>query len=86
MIVIVNYVETDLTIECLRSLSSEIASVHGARVTICENGTGEQAAARLRQTIRAEGWLAGLGIRTTYFYCSRAAVSIATRSFQPKIL
>ena len=56
MIVIVNYKVTDMTIECLRSLSPKIASVQGARVTICENGTGEQAAAWLRETIRAEGW------------------------------
>ncbi len=44
------------TIDCLRSLSSEIHRVPGARVAVCENGTGGDAEARLRQAIDQNGW------------------------------
>ncbi len=56
LIVIVNYRITDLTIDCLRSLSSQIESVPTARVAVCENGTGGDAAERLRRTIEQEDW------------------------------
>jgi GT2 family glycosyltransferase len=46
----------DLTIGCLRSLSGEIDRVPGARVAVCENGTGGDAADRLRRAIDENGW------------------------------
>jgi len=56
LIVILNYRVTDLTIDCLRSLSRCIAGVPGARVAVCENGTGGDALERLERAIDDNGW------------------------------
>jgi N-acetylglucosaminyl-diphospho-decaprenol L-rhamnosyltransferase len=56
LIAITSYLETDLTIACLRSISEQIAQVPGTRVGVCENGTGGDAPARLRQAIDENGW------------------------------
>jgi GT2 family glycosyltransferase len=56
LVVIVNYRVTDLTIDCLRSLSAEIPRVPDAKVAVCENGTGPDDARRLREAIDANGW------------------------------
>jgi GT2 family glycosyltransferase len=56
LVIVVSYKVTDLTIDCLRSLSAEIHRVPGARVAVCENGTGGDAETRLRQTIDENGW------------------------------
>jgi GT2 family glycosyltransferase len=56
LVVIVSYRVTDLTIDCLRALSGEIGRVPGARVALCENGTGGDAADRLRRAIVENGW------------------------------
>jgi N-acetylglucosaminyl-diphospho-decaprenol L-rhamnosyltransferase len=56
LVVIVSYRVTDLTIDCLRSLAGEIGRVPGTRVALCENGTGGDAADRLRRAIDDNGW------------------------------
>lgn len=56
LVVIVCYRAVELTIECLRSLEDEIRSIEGAKVAVCENGTGPEAANRLARVIREEGW------------------------------
>ena len=56
LVIILNYRVTDLTIDCLRSLVPEIPSVPGLKVAVCENGTGGDAEARLRDAISANGW------------------------------
>ena len=56
LVVIVSYRVTELTIDCLRSLSGEIGRVPGTRVALCENGTGGDAADRLRRSIVENGW------------------------------
>jgi GT2 family glycosyltransferase len=56
LVVISSYRVTDLTIDCLRSLSGEIGRIPGTRVALCENGTGGDAADRLRQVIAENGW------------------------------
>jgi hypothetical protein len=56
LVVIVSYRVTDLTIDCLRSLSTEIHRVPGAKVAVCENGTGGDAEQRLREAIETNGW------------------------------
>jgi N-acetylglucosaminyl-diphospho-decaprenol L-rhamnosyltransferase len=56
LVVIVSYRVTDLTIDCLRSLSGEIGRVPGMRVALCENGTGGDAADQLRRSIVENGW------------------------------
>jgi N-acetylglucosaminyl-diphospho-decaprenol L-rhamnosyltransferase len=56
LVVIVSYRVTELTIDCLRSLAGEIGRVPGARGAVCENGTGGDAADRLRRSIDENGW------------------------------
>ncbi len=56
LVVILNYRVTDLTIDCLRSLAGRIDGVPQARVAVLENGTGGDAAERLRKAIDANGW------------------------------
>ena len=56
LVVILNYRVTELTIDCLRSLSGEIASVPGTKVAVCENGTGDDSADRIRRAIEENGW------------------------------
>lgn len=56
LVVIVCYKAAELTIDCLRSLEPEIAAIDGAKVAICENGTGEESVATLRNAIDREGW------------------------------
>src|SRR4051812_36916560 len=71
LIVIVSYRVTELTIDCLRSLSGEIARVEpgGAWVALCENGTGGDAAERLRRAIEENGW--GTWVDLTVIYPNR---------------
>jgi N-acetylglucosaminyl-diphospho-decaprenol L-rhamnosyltransferase len=56
LVVIVSYRVTDLTIDCLHSLDGVIGEVEGARVAVCENGTGGDAEERLRRAIAENGW------------------------------
>lgn len=56
LVVIVCYRVAELTIDCLRSLSSEIRSVPGAKVAVCENGTGGDSAKKLAEAIEENGW------------------------------
>ena len=41
LVVIANYRVAHLTIDCLRSIATEIGSVAENRVAVCENGTGD---------------------------------------------
>src|SRR5690349_20162647 len=56
LVVIVNYRVADLTIDCLRSVAQEISRVPEARVAVCENGTGDDSAERIRKAIDENGW------------------------------
>jgi GT2 family glycosyltransferase len=70
LVVIVSYRVTDLTIDCLRSLSGgEIERVAAARVAVCENGTGDDAADQLRRAIEENGW--GSWVDLTVIYPNR---------------
>ena len=69
LVVIVSYRVTDLTIDCLRSLSGEIGRVPGTRVAVCENGTGGDAEERLRRAIDENGW--GSWVDLTVIYPNR---------------
>jgi N-acetylglucosaminyl-diphospho-decaprenol L-rhamnosyltransferase len=69
LIVISSYRVTDLTINCLHSLSREVERVPGTRVAVCENGTGDDAADRLRRAIAANGW--GTWVDLTVIYPNR---------------
>jgi len=56
LVVIVNYRVAHLTIECLRSVAEEIASVPDTHVAVCENGTGDDSAERIQKAITDNGW------------------------------
>ena len=56
LVVIVNYRVTDLTIDCLRSLQEEIPRIPGAKVAVCENGTGPEDVRRLQEAIVSNAW------------------------------
>jgi N-acetylglucosaminyl-diphospho-decaprenol L-rhamnosyltransferase len=56
LVVIVSYRVTDLTIACLQSLEPEVRGLPGTRVAVCENGTGSDAEAKLRDAVERNGW------------------------------
>ena len=56
MIVIVNYRMADLTIECLRSLESEVRSCEGVKVIVTDNDSGDGSIQELSVAIEREGW------------------------------
>jgi len=56
LVVIVNFRVVDLTIDCLRSAAEEVGRVPGTAVAVCENGTGDDSAARIQKAITDNGW------------------------------
>ena len=66
LVVVVSYRVTDLTIDCLRSLSSEIGRIPGSSVALCENGTGGNAAELLRHAIANNGWNSWVDLTVIY--------------------
>ena len=66
LIAISSYRVTDLTIGCLYSLSREYLRVPGTKVMVCENGTGGDAADRLRQVIKENEWDSWVDVLAVY--------------------
>lgn len=66
LIVIVNYRVTELTIDCLQSLNTEIDRVPGAHVSVVENGTGPDDEQRLREAIETNGWGSWVSLTSVY--------------------
>lgn len=58
LVSIVAWKGADLTIDCLRSLESEVASLPGTRVIVVDNASPDGAADRIEQAIREHGWQA----------------------------
>lgn len=57
LIVIVNYKTPELTIDCLRSLEPEIATVAGGcRVVVTDNASGDGSAETIEAAIHDNGW------------------------------
>jgi len=56
LIAIVNFRVAELTIDCLRSLESQIELSPGTHVAVSENGTGDDSAARIQHAIDINGW------------------------------
>ena len=88
LVVIVSYRVTDLTIDCLRSLSKAVKWVPDMKVVVCENGTGSGAADRLRQAIEENDW--GSWVDLTVIYPNRgftggnnAVIGPALHSYDP---
>lgn len=83
LIVIVNYKVTDLTVDCLKSLSGQIHDVPGAHVAVCENGTGPEAVEQLRSTIDREGW--GAWVTLTAIHPNRGFTGGNNAILQPAV-
>ena len=57
LIVIVNYRTASLTIDCLRSLALEVASLPaGTRVVVTDNASGDDSVEVLTKAVRDNGW------------------------------
>jgi N-acetylglucosaminyl-diphospho-decaprenol L-rhamnosyltransferase len=56
LIVIANYKITNLTIDCLHSISNEIPNLPGCHVAVCENGSGDDSTERIQNAIKNNGW------------------------------
>jgi hypothetical protein len=56
IVVIVNYRTPDLTIDCLRSLVSEVRSLPGTRVVVSDNDSGDGSVEKIGTAIKTEGW------------------------------
>jgi len=56
LVVIVNYRTSSLTIDCLRSLVSEVQSLPGIRVAVADNASGDGSAEQIPAAIASEGW------------------------------
>jgi N-acetylglucosaminyl-diphospho-decaprenol L-rhamnosyltransferase len=56
-VIIVNFRTPQMTIDCLRSLAGEVGTLPGPlKVTVVENGSGDDSAGRIEQAIRENGW------------------------------
>jgi N-acetylglucosaminyl-diphospho-decaprenol L-rhamnosyltransferase len=55
-VVILNYRTPDLTIDCLRSLTSERLSVPGTDIVVVDNASNDGSAERIQAAIVREGW------------------------------
>lgn len=56
LVVVVNYRVAHLAIDCLRSVAEIIGEVPDTQVAICENGTGDNSAQLIQQTIDNNRW------------------------------
>lgn len=56
LVVIVNYKTPGLTIDCLRSLASEVAAVPATRVVVTDNCSGDDSVQQISAGISANGW------------------------------
>lgn len=55
-IVIVNYRTTDLVIDCMHSLSAQIADFNNIRVVVVDNNSGDGSELKLNAAIQRERW------------------------------
>jgi N-acetylglucosaminyl-diphospho-decaprenol L-rhamnosyltransferase len=56
LVVILNYRTPGLTIDCLRSLESEVKSLPGVHVVITDNASGDDSVTAIGQAIATHGW------------------------------
>jgi N-acetylglucosaminyl-diphospho-decaprenol L-rhamnosyltransferase len=55
-VAIVNYRVAHLVIDCLQSITQELAGVPGTRVAVCENGSGDDSAEAITKAIGNNDW------------------------------
>lgn len=56
LIVIVNYKSAPLTVNCLRTLESEVKALPGTHVTVVENDSRDDSLTQIQTAIDAENW------------------------------
>lgn len=56
LVVILNYRTPDLTIDCLRSLVTEVESLPGTRVVVSDNASGDGSVEKISAAINTQGW------------------------------
>jgi GT2 family glycosyltransferase len=66
-VVIVNWNEWKLTIDCLHTLDAEMKQLPGLRVTVSDNGSNDESVQRIRAEMETLGW----GDRGTVVECGR---------------
>src|SRR4051812_48066173 len=86
LIVIVNYKTADLTIDCLRSLASEMIS--DARVIVTDNDSRDGSAEKIRDAINSNGWSSWASIMPLsnnggFSFGNNAAIRPAIQSNNP---
>lgn len=55
-VIIVNFRTPSMTLDCLRSLAPQVASIAGARVILVDNGSGDGSAALFRNEADLHAW------------------------------
>lgn len=55
-VIILNYRTPGMTIDCLGSLEAEIQTVHGMRVLVVDNASGDGSDEQIEQAIRQQKW------------------------------
>jgi N-acetylglucosaminyl-diphospho-decaprenol L-rhamnosyltransferase len=88
LVVIVNYRTPELTIDCLRSLESEVRSLPGTRVVVTDNASGDQSVEKIGTAIQTEGWgewasLMPLERNGGFAFGNNAAIRPALKSANP---
>lgn len=56
VVALVNYCTRDLTVNCLRSLASEVAQFPGTQVVVADNASPDGSGAQIAQAIEQNGW------------------------------
>ncbi|MBO3462584.1 glycosyltransferase family 2 protein [Aetokthonos hydrillicola Thurmond2011] len=88
LIVILNYRTANLTIDCLRSLQSEVRALPKTRVVVTDNASGDGSVEQIQATIETEGWgdwasLMPLERNGGFAYGNNAAIAPALQSNNP---
>ena len=84
-IVIVNYRTAELTIDCLRALSTQVADLAGGRVVVVDNDSGDGSTEKLFSAIDREGWSGWAGVMSLdrnggFAYGNNAGIRVALAS------
>ena len=56
LVIIVNYRTANLTVNCLKSLSSEVQSLSGTQVVVVDNASEDDSIQQIDMAIKTEGW------------------------------
>ncbi|MGI0484801.1 glycosyltransferase family 2 protein [Pantanalinema rosaneae CENA516] len=87
LVAIVNYRTADLTIQCLRSLVHEVATLPGMQVVVVDNASGDGSADKIAAAIATAGWdwatLLPSEINGGFAYGNNAAIRPALESPNP---